>query len=209
MQLLLDSSGNALVVALAADGGLVREQVALPGSPLSRNLSGLVKAVLGDTPASGLTHIGVGIGPGSFIGTRVAVSFANGLGSAAGLPVHGLPSLAALALAAGRECAVLRDARRGEAYLHLSYEPPETVHVVPLEDLAAHLSDCSIEVVVAETPAAIDRRGEQWRAAVAAAVPAGLESQWAEHIPAGGLLALLPLCPGRDFAEPLYLRGFL
>jgi tRNA threonylcarbamoyl adenosine modification protein YeaZ len=209
LQLLLDSSGNALVVALASDGGIVRECVSLSGSPLAVDIAELAARALEDTPVEELTHVGVGSGPGSFIGTRVAVCFANGLAAASGIPVHGLPSLAAIALANGHECAVLRDARRGEAYVHLSNEPPDVVRLVRREDLPALLAENLLERIVAEAPALDDKRGAEWRAAVDAAVPQGGSVAWVEHVPAAGLLALLPLCPGQEYVEPVYLRGWL
>jgi tRNA threonylcarbamoyl adenosine modification protein YeaZ len=209
VQLLLDSSGNALVAALAADGGIVRECVAPHGTPLSRDIGALVAQALDGMPARELTAVGVGIGPGSFIGTRVAVSFANGLGVGAGLPVHGLPSLSAIALAAERECAVLRDARRGEAYMHVSDEPPDGVRLVPREALRTLLAECGAELVLAEAPAEDDKRGGEWRSAVDGALAEGMTLAWAGHVPARGLLALLPLCPGQEYVEPVYLRGFL
>lgn len=210
MQLLLDSSGNALVAALAVDGGVVRECVALHGSPLARDIAALVAEALGDVAIDDVTAVGVGIGPGSFIGTRVAVCFANGLAAASGLPVHGLPSLSAIAAAtAAHPCAVLRDARRGEAYLHLSHEAPEAVRIVRRDELRAVLDDERIELVLAEAPTADDKRADEWRGAVDSVLVAGRTLSWVEHIPATGLLALLPLCVGQEFVEPVYLRGFL
>lgn len=68
-----------------------------------------------------LDRIAVGVGPGSFTGLRVGVALALGLGEGLGIPVIGVPSLHAMALAvpasrAGSRC-VLVDARRGELFL--------------------------------------------------------------------------------------------
>jgi tRNA threonylcarbamoyladenosine biosynthesis protein TsaB len=70
---------------------------------------------------AGLTHIGVTTGPGSFTGLRIGLSAARGLGLALSIPVIGVPSLMAVALAApaGAAVAVIVDARRGEAYRQL------------------------------------------------------------------------------------------
>jgi len=51
----------------------------------------------GVTPAD-LTALGVGIGPGSYTGTRIALSFAKGMALALNLPIVGVPTLDALAL---------------------------------------------------------------------------------------------------------------
>jgi tRNA threonylcarbamoyladenosine biosynthesis protein TsaB len=72
-----------------------------------------------------LAGIAVGIGPGSFTGLRVGLSYAKGLAAASGIALMGVPSLDAIALAAAAGldpdwlvCPVL-DARRGEVYAAL------------------------------------------------------------------------------------------
>jgi tRNA threonylcarbamoyladenosine biosynthesis protein TsaB len=63
--------------------------------------------------------LAVSIGPGSFTGLRIGLSTAKGLAMATGAAVVGVPTLEALALAAGQRsgvvCPVL-DARKGEVY---------------------------------------------------------------------------------------------
>jgi tRNA threonylcarbamoyladenosine biosynthesis protein TsaB len=85
-------------------------------------LPGQVAAVLRqagvDWPALG--GVAVSIGPGSFTGLRIAVAFAKGLAFASGLPLVAVPTLEALAQAAGaapgtRVCAAI-DARKREVY---------------------------------------------------------------------------------------------
>ncbi|MEJ2368131.1 MAG: tRNA (adenosine(37)-N6)-threonylcarbamoyltransferase complex dimerization subunit type 1 TsaB [Acidobacteriota bacterium] len=64
--------------------------------------------------------IGVVHGPGSFTGLRVGLAAAQGLGLAWGVPVYGVGSLYALALACGVRSgrgAALLDARRRQVYL--------------------------------------------------------------------------------------------
>jgi tRNA threonylcarbamoyladenosine biosynthesis protein TsaB len=62
--------------------------------------------------------IAVSIGPGSFTGVRIALSVAKGLAMAARRPLVGVPTLAALAEAAGGGGVVwpVLDARKGELY---------------------------------------------------------------------------------------------
>lgn len=84
-------------------------------------LPDLVSRVLadaGERPARG-DAVAVAIGPGSFTGLRIALSFAKGLAFAAGLRIVGVPTLDAMALAAppwtGLLCVAL-DARKQEIY---------------------------------------------------------------------------------------------
>jgi tRNA threonylcarbamoyladenosine biosynthesis protein TsaB len=67
-------------------------------------------------------RIAVGTGPGTFTGLRIGISTAQALASATGLPLVGVSTLSALALAAhDREPAAAKlaviDARRGEAFV--------------------------------------------------------------------------------------------
>ncbi len=57
----------------------------------------------------------VGTGPGSYTGVRVSLAAALGLGLAFGVPVIGLPSLAAFD--SPEECQIVGDARRGAFFL--------------------------------------------------------------------------------------------
>jgi tRNA threonylcarbamoyladenosine biosynthesis protein TsaB len=73
----------------------------------------------------GVDRIAVGLGPGSFVGIRIALATARGLGASTGLPVVGVCTLDAIGLAlsevAGGERGGLAviDARRGEAFAAL------------------------------------------------------------------------------------------
>jgi tRNA threonylcarbamoyladenosine biosynthesis protein TsaB len=71
-----------------------------------------------------LTHLAVTTGPGTFTGQRVGLAFMRGLRLALHIPLTGVTTLEAIALAAMDEtrigkAAVIHDARREEAYLLL------------------------------------------------------------------------------------------
>lgn len=74
-------------------------------------------------PLSAVDLIAVSIGPGSFTGLRIGLSIAKGLALAARKPLVGVPTLSAMAYAAGPRdgkplCPVL-DARKHEVYAAL------------------------------------------------------------------------------------------
>jgi tRNA threonylcarbamoyladenosine biosynthesis protein TsaB len=61
--------------------------------------------------------VAVGVGPGAFTGLRIGVATARALATAAGIRVHPVSSLAALAAGIGAPVALpLIDARRGEVF---------------------------------------------------------------------------------------------
>ncbi|MDE3131710.1 MAG: tRNA (adenosine(37)-N6)-threonylcarbamoyltransferase complex dimerization subunit type 1 TsaB, partial [Acidobacteriota bacterium] len=67
-------------------------------------------------------RIAVGVGPGTFTGLRIGIAIAQALAAATGLPLVGVSTLRALALAAydsepARATLAVLDARRGEAFL--------------------------------------------------------------------------------------------
>lgn len=68
-----------------------------------------------------IERIGVGVGPGSFTGLRVGIALAQGLALGLGLPIVGVPSLAAMAAAVPRDVRGTRvpllDARRDELFV--------------------------------------------------------------------------------------------
>jgi len=63
-----------------------------------------------------LDRIAVTLGPGSFTGLRVGLSFAKGLGVALKIPVSGVSALEALAHGLPGRVIAMVDARRGQAY---------------------------------------------------------------------------------------------
>ena len=74
---------------------------------------------------SSLSAVAVAIGPGSFTGLRIGLSYAKAVAAASKIAIVGIPSLDALALCAGSRIAEgapvypLIDARKGEVYTGL------------------------------------------------------------------------------------------
>lgn len=103
---------------------------------------------------SDLSAVAVGIGPGSFTGLRVGLSYAKGLAVGANTPIVGIPSLDAIALCGSTSplahngvkiCPVL-DARKGEVYTSLYVVVADALEkivgdlVVPLDEFASRIT---------------------------------------------------------------------
>jgi len=127
--------------------GRVLASVATPGRSHGANL------LSAGLHFKDLAAIAIGIGPGSFTGLRVGVSYVKGLAFARKLKVAGVPSLDAIALCAAdeadRDCGVticpVIDARKGEVYTSLygiandALERRTDDRIVTLELLAMEL----------------------------------------------------------------------
>lgn len=98
-----------------------------PPTPHSDLLPELLAQMLAGAGAGArdLTALVIGLGPGSFTGLRIGLATAKGLCYAAGIPLVGASSLAAMALAAapdaeeGELLVPCLDARKGEVYCGL------------------------------------------------------------------------------------------
>lgn len=123
--LAIDNSIDHLVLALAGNSGLIEEhriREARSPSQLLPDAAGSILRSHGHT-LSDLTRLVVTLGPGSFTGIRVALSFCKGVHAATGVPLTGIPTLDALALALmereGSYLCPLVDARKSEVFLSL------------------------------------------------------------------------------------------
>lgn len=120
--LALDTSTEFCSVALWRDG-VVNERALRAGQGHSGILTGMVDAVLGEggLRLAMLDGIAYGQGPGSFTGLRIACAVAQGLAFPADIPLAGIGTLHAMALACGAEKVVCcLDARMREIY-HAAY----------------------------------------------------------------------------------------
>lgn len=128
--LLLDTALPRAVVAIVdgrrGDGPVLAELLLPDTRRHAEALADAVDAVLRTVglTANALDGIGVGAGPGSFIGVRTGLAYGLGLGRALDRPVVGLDGALALAasvdaVGSGREgeVVVVIDAKRGELYV--------------------------------------------------------------------------------------------
>ena len=103
---------DGVVLAARCPAGLSNSETLLPLVDSSLRSVGLGFA--------DLDGIAFGMGPGSFTGLRVACGVAQGVAVARDLPLLGIGTLAAMALASGGERVIVAlDARMGEVYFGL------------------------------------------------------------------------------------------
>ena len=114
----------------------------------AERLAPMVREAMQDVPFAALTRLAVTTGPGTFTGQRVGLAFMRGLRLALKIPLTGVTTLEAIALAAMDEtgrtrAAVIHDARREEAYLllrdgdHVTQQPV----VLPFVDAVVRIRD--------------------------------------------------------------------
>jgi len=123
MILAIDTCLNASSVAIL-DGDTVR---AARSEPMTRGHQERIGVIAREVAAEAgvkfadLTRIAVTVGPGSFTGLRVGLSFAKGLATALSIPCVGVNSLEALAASAdaGGLVAGVLDAKMGQVYLQV------------------------------------------------------------------------------------------
>ena len=117
--LALETAADPGSVALWRDGEVVARACA-PARSNSETLLPLAEATLRDAGLgfADLNGIAFGAGPGSFTGLRVACGVAQGLAFARDLPLLGIGTLEAMALASGGQRVIVTlDARMGEVYV--------------------------------------------------------------------------------------------
>ena len=123
--LILDTSGEYAVLALAEDDGAVRAATVFEGRrTLSRRIMGEMDSLLKNNglTLADVTALAVGLGPGSFTGVRVGVTTAKTLAQVTGKPLVGVGTLDAYAAVWAEDdtqtCVVpVLPSRRGEVYL--------------------------------------------------------------------------------------------
>ncbi len=150
----LDTGGPIGSFGVVVDG---RFAAVTTRSPVSHGfeLPSAIEEVLDAAGVSlrDLTAVAVAIGPGSFTGLRVGLSYAKGIAAAGEIAIVGVSSLDALALCAGAQLAnratiyPVIDARKGEVYTALyrfvegALQKESGDLVIPLADLVATLTD--------------------------------------------------------------------
>lgn len=119
--LMLDTSGPVACVGICAEGRVLGETALHESRRHAEELPGAIERALADAMLgfTDLRGVGVGQGPGSFVGVRVAIAKAKGICIARSIPLRGISGLLAMAAAAGLPDGdgwAWLDARRNEYY---------------------------------------------------------------------------------------------
>ena len=209
----LETSTSLASVALFEKGELIAEEsmraAGGSGEALVPMLSALFSRV--SWSASDVSRWAVGIGPGSFSGTRVAVATAKGIVLATGAELVGVTSLDALAEGAQTEEGSPRlvvsvlDAGRGEVFLQA--RRGSVLSLAPSHLPLALVADRVSAVAGDERPLFV---GEAALAlATSLAAGATFLTEAPHDLPraaAVGRIALRRPAEGADVLEPLYVR---
>jgi tRNA threonylcarbamoyl adenosine modification protein YeaZ len=120
----IETSGRLTGLALVSGGKLLAETAVDLGASTQELLPGMLQSLLAGQALelSNLTRIGVSLGPGSFTGLRVGLSWARALAMGADVPLVGVSSHAALAFVARSvrgQILLLTGLRRGLICLEL------------------------------------------------------------------------------------------
>lgn len=207
----LDTSTTLGSVALFEDGVLVAEDARRVSNAHGESLLPMLSALFERVgwKAADVARWGVGLGPGSFTGVRIAVATAKGIALATGAELVGVTSLDALA--EGVSATVVASvvaAGKGEVFVQvragerMSFGPAH----VPVGEVAARVVAAAMHaggplVVVGEAARDVD-----WSAA-GAAVSLRIEPPHdLPHASAVGRLALARPAEDADDLEPIYVR---
>ncbi len=122
--LAVDTALGGCSVALLTNGAVVSHLFEAMERGHAERLAPMVEEAMTGEQFSALTHLAVTTGPGTFTGQRVGLAFMRGLRLALKIPLTGVTTREAMALAAMAEtgrtrAAAIHDARRDEAYLLL------------------------------------------------------------------------------------------
>ena len=150
--LAIDTASSVSSVAVASEGKLQAEVTVEAGRTHSETLLSHIEGALSfaGVERSALTGVAVSIGPGSFTGLRIGLATVKAIAYGLGIPLVGVSTLAALALAVpvpDVHTLALMDAQKGNAYAGLyewrdgSLHEVRPVRVAPLAEAIAEAAD--------------------------------------------------------------------
>lgn len=118
MKLIVDTSNHALILLLIWPNGETKCFYDLNTHDFSANTAEQVSTFLkaNSVKPSDLTEVVAGVGPGSYTGTRVAVTIVKTLAYALNIPAYSISSLALFASTLKQENAIIYKSARNQNY---------------------------------------------------------------------------------------------
>lgn len=216
--LAIDTASSVSSVAVASEGKLQAEVTVEAGRTHSETLLSHIEGALSfaGVERSALTGVAVSIGPGSFTGLRIGLATAKAIAYGLGIPLVGVSTLAALALAVpvpDVHTLVLMDAQKGNAYAGLyewrdgSLHEVRPVRVAPLAEAIAEAADRGKPVLLTGELAVKKRERLENLPDNVTLAPAHLLTARASHVAWLGIARLAAgECDDLMTLEPFYIR---
>jgi tRNA threonylcarbamoyladenosine biosynthesis protein TsaB len=204
----IDTSTALGSVALFEDGVLVAEESRRVSNAHGESLMPMVSALFDRVGwrAADVARWGVGVGPGSFTGVRIAVATAKGIALATGAELVGVTSLDAIAhgLGGGGEL-VVSTVSAGKGELYVQARRAGTVVLapthLPIARVAVAIAGSGSVVVVGEAARAVD-----WSPLGPGVVFQPDPPHDLPHASAVGRIAVARPAEDADALEPFYVR---
>lgn len=216
--LAIDTASSVSSVAVASEGKLQAEVTVEAGRTHSETLLSHIEGALSfaGVERSALTGVAVSIGPGSFTGLRIGLATAKAIAYGLGIPLVGVSTLAALALAVpvpDVHTLALMDAQKGNAYAGLyewrdgSLHEVRPVRVAPLAEAIAEAADLGKPVLLTGELAVKKRARLGNLPDNVTLAPAHLLTARASHVAWLGIARLAAgECDDLMTLEPFYIR---
>ena len=216
--LAIDTASSVSSVAVASEGKLQAEVTVEAGRTHSETLLSHIEGALSfaGVERSALTGVAVSIGPGSFTGLRIGLATAKAIAYGLGIPLVGVSTLAALALAvpvSDVHTLALMDAQKGNAYAGLyewrdgSLHEVRPVRVAPLAEAIAEAADRGKPVLLTGDLAVKKRARLGNLPDNVTLAPAHLLTARASHVAWLGIARLAAgECDDPRTLEPFYIR---
>ena len=148
--ILFDSSTEACTIALKVDNQLYHFHEIAPRKHNKLMLTEIDNLLTSSNLIiSDLDYIGYGLGPGSFVGVRLAAAITQGLAFPNETPVVGFSSMYAYAISAHisykkDKITVIKDAKMGDLYVGLYRYDQKLDMLMPIEEYAIKVDDFSV-----------------------------------------------------------------
>ncbi len=115
--LFVDTATDIPLIALAKDSAVIKSIYLESSSKVVQGVDDLLRRA--KLVPKDITFLNVGVGPGSYTGIRVAISFIKGISIALNIPIVPIPTLYTLVPQSGDDCTFISaiDAKVGGVYL--------------------------------------------------------------------------------------------